>query len=120
MTMGLSLTQPARATQEITAEDRMERLGGLAPSQLTEALMWLSGYAPATFDAVIDAVEPCPGDGTDDPAPFCERCGADIGVFLKFGLDWRHYRGTTLRDIELFDPGHASLLAWRMTATTAV
>ena len=68
----------------------------------------------AVADAVADAVEPCPGDGSDDPAPYCERCGADIGVFLRFGLDWRHYRGAGLDDIELFDPGHAPVVAWRM------
>jgi len=86
-------------------------LGGWSCGEVHEALLWLSGYAPAVFDAVADAVEPCLSDGTDDPAPFCERCGADIGVFLKFGLDWRHYRGTDLTDIELFDPGHTPVLA---------
>jgi len=40
-------------------------------------------------------------------------CGGDIGVFLKFGLDWRHYRGTDLTDLELFEPGHRPVLAWR-------
>lgn len=118
--MGPSLTQPARAAREITDEDRMERLGDLTGRQCTDALLWLSGYAPAVFDAVIDAVQPCPGDGTDDPAPFCQQCGADIGIFLKLGLDWRHYRATTLDDIELFDPGHAPVLAWRITASAAI
>jgi hypothetical protein len=46
------------------------------------------------------------GDGSEDPEPFCDRCGADIGIFLKFGLDWRHYRASSLDDIELFDPGN--------------
>ena len=32
---------------------------------------------------------------------------------LKFGLDWRHYRGTDLTDLELFEPGHTPVLAWR-------
>jgi hypothetical protein len=76
------LTHPAPATHEITAEDRMERLGELTTAQLTDAMLWLSGYAPPIFDAVIAAVEPGPGDdGSNDPAPFCERCGADIGIF---------------------------------------
>jgi hypothetical protein len=52
--------------------------------------------------------------------PFCEKCGADIGIFLRFGFDWRHYRNTANGDIELFDPGHAPRLAWRMTATAAI
>jgi hypothetical protein len=113
MTMGHSLTQPARP-RGITAEDRMELLGQLTPRQQTDALLWLAGYAPDIFDAVAEAVQPIPGDGTDDPAPYCVLYGADIGVFLKLGLDWRHYKATTLDDIELFDPGHAPVLAWRI------
>jgi hypothetical protein len=80
---------------------------------LADLLILLAGYAPDVFDAVADAVEPCTGDGSEDPAPFCAICGGDSGVFLKFGLDWRHYRGTDLTDLELFDPGHRPVLAWR-------
>jgi hypothetical protein len=115
--VGPSLTQPARharGIRGITAEDRMELLGQLTPRQQTDALLWLAGYAPDVFDEVTEAVQPFPGDGSDDPAPFCELCGADIGVFLKLGLAWQHYRATSLRDIELFDPGHAPVLAWRI------
>jgi hypothetical protein len=97
----------------------MEVLGQLPPSQQTDALLWLAGYAPAVFDAVTDAIQPCCGDGSDDPAPFCAQCGADISVFLKFGLDWRHYKASTLDDIELFDPGHAPVLAWRIHTPAA-
>jgi hypothetical protein len=111
--MGTSLSQAALASHRITAEDRMERIGQLTTKQLTDALLFLAGYAPATFDAIAEAVEPCAGDGTDDPAPYCHICGGDIGIFLKFGLDWRHYVGTDLSDIELIDPGHKPVLAWR-------
>jgi hypothetical protein len=111
--MGLSLTQAAPPAHQITDDDRMERIGQLTTKQLTDALLFLAGYAPAVFDAVAEAVEPCAGDGSDDPAPFCATCGGDIGVFLKFGLDWRHYTGTDLSDIELTDPGHRPVLAWR-------
>jgi hypothetical protein len=83
----------------------VERIGQLTTRQLTDALIWLAGYAPGVFDVVADAVEPFAGDGSEDPAPFCAVCGGDIGVFLKFGLDWRHYRGTDLTDLELFEPG---------------
>jgi hypothetical protein len=92
---------------------RIERLGEFSPQQLTEGMIFLSDYAPEVFDAVLDAVEPCVRDGSDEPAPFCDRCGADIGIFLKFGRDWRHYRGATLSEVELFDPGHAPVVAWR-------
>jgi hypothetical protein len=114
--MGHSLTQTGRRVPGITAEDRMERIGQLSVQQQADALLWLAGYAPDVFDAVADAVEPCLDGGLDDPAPFCSRCGADIGVFLKLGLDWRHYRGSTLDDIELFEPGHPPVLAWRLHA----
>jgi hypothetical protein len=48
-----------------------------------------------------------------------DQCGADIGFFLRFGLEWRRYRSAD-DEIELFDPGHAPHLAWRMTAVTAI
>jgi len=112
--MRTSLSQVAPASHPITAEDRMERIGQLTAKQQTDALLWLAGYAPTVFDAVAEAVEPCMGDGTDDPAPYCAVCDGDIGIFLKFGLDWRHYTGTDLSDIELHDPGHRPVLAWRM------
>jgi len=86
---------------------------------MSDALTWLAGYSPITFDATLDATEPCPDDDTPDPAadpePYCETCGADIGIFLRLGLDWQHYRGdgTTSGPIELFDPGHTPVLAWR-------
>jgi hypothetical protein len=115
--MGTSLTQAAPAGHRITAEDRMERIGQLTTRQQTDALLWLAGYAPSVFDAVAEAVEPCAGDGTDDPAPYCAICGGDIGIFLKFGLAWQHYTGTDLTDIELLDPGHAPVLAWRNPGT---
>ena len=74
---------------------------GLSPTQA----------APAVFDAVAEAVEPCAGDGSEDPEPFCATCGSAIGVFLKLGLEWRHYTGTDLTDIVLFEPGHQPVLA---------
>jgi hypothetical protein len=114
-----SLTQAARAAHRITADDRMERIGQLTTKQLTDALLFLAGYAPAVFDSVAEAVEPCAGDGDEDPAPYCAICGGDIGVFLKFGLDWRHYTGTDLTDLELVEPGHRPVLAWRSPGSPA-
>jgi hypothetical protein len=65
----------APAAHRITAEDRVERIGQLTTRQLTDALLWLAGYAPDVFDVVADAVEPFAGDGSEDPAPFCAVCG---------------------------------------------
>jgi hypothetical protein len=40
--------------------------------------------------------------------------GGDIGIFLRFDLlDWRHFTGTDLTDLELTEPGHRPVLAWR-------
>jgi hypothetical protein len=71
-----------------------------------------------TLAANADPNGPNPDDrGYDgEPAPVCGQCGADIGIFIKFGLDWRHYQATALDDIALFDPGHAPVLAWRIHA----
>jgi hypothetical protein len=42
-------------------------------------------------------------------------CGADIGIFVKFGLDWRHYReGASLGEAEIFDPGHVPEPLWHI------
>lgn len=61
--------------------------------------------------------------------PVCVICGEKIGIFLRLGLDWRHYRetresslvsgqdrlsGTGVGQIELFDPGHAPVVTWRL------
>ena len=54
--------------------------------------------------------------GAADPAPICGRCGGDLGIFLRFGLDWRHYTGTGLHDIEMYEPGHPAELTWRSPA----
>ncbi len=133
--MSVSLTQHARAVYPIGPQERLERLGACTPEQITAGLIWLSGYDPGTFDAVLEAIETRSGDpdANDEPAPYCALCGASIGIFLRFGLDWRHYReaappgtraagpgsrlspgeGAAFGRIELFDPGHTPVAAWR-------
>ena len=111
------------------------RLRGLTRQQLTDRLKWLAWYQPGIYTAVMDYMDfsdalaadtdPTGGD-LDDleadevPMPVCRLCGADIGIFVKFGLDWRHYReGATLGQAEIFDPGHAPELAWRLPGPAA-
>ena len=120
------------------------RLRGLSHQQLADRLNWLSWYQPGIFAAVMDygqfsddlaadadptspASDPDDDSGNfdraEDPAPVCAQCGSDIGIFLKFGLQWRHYRGgDALGQAEIFDPGHEPELAWRLPgpASTAV
>jgi hypothetical protein len=132
MTVGLSLSQHDREAQQIQARERMERLRAFSPDQMAAGLIWLLGYDQRTFDAVLDAVEPCAGDEAppgNEPEPVCGICGEHIGIFLRLGLEWRHYRatrdsslvgdqdrlsGTGIGQIELFDPGHAPVVTWRL------
>ena len=48
-------------------KESTERIGQLTTRQLTDALLWLAGYAPDVFDVVADAVGPFAGDGSEDP-----------------------------------------------------
>jgi hypothetical protein len=107
------------------------RLRGLSRQQLADRLNWLSWYQPGIFAAVMDygqfsddlaadtdPTAPDP-DLAQDPIPVCARCGSEIGIFLKFGLVWRHYRGgEALGQAEIFDPGHEPELAWRLPGPT--
>jgi hypothetical protein len=111
------------------------RLRGLTAEQLEGAMTFLAFWSPAAYAAVLDYCEatnwgagpdalagPDPEDddhGTTDPEPVCGRCGADIGIFVKFGLQWLHYKGTGLDDIELYDPGHPPQVTWRTPASVA-
>jgi hypothetical protein len=104
------------------------RLRGLSHHQLVDRLSWLSWYQPGTFTAVMDYMEFCdavaadtdptsagrdPDDSGEAPAPMCAKCGANVGIFVKFGLEWRHYReGDALGEAEIFDPGHAPEVLW--------
>jgi hypothetical protein len=108
------------------------RLRGLGRQQLADRLNWLSWYQPGIFAAVMDYgqfsddlaadTDPTTPDPdpdyfghAEDPVPVCARCGSEIGIFLKFGLQWRHYRGgDALGQAEIFDPGHEPDLAWRL------
>ena len=137
MTISLSNHDPSMWPVESFDEDPYDedspdeaRLRGLTHEQLADRLTWLAWYQPGVFNAVMDYMDfsdalaadadPASPDlhnrGYDgEPAPVCGRCGADIGIFIKFGLNWRHYReGAALGQAEIFDPGHAPELAWRL------
>ncbi|TVZ00004.1 hypothetical protein EAS64_38615 [Trebonia kvetii] len=112
------------------------QLRGLSPQQLQDAMTFVAFWSPGTFTAALDYCESTdwgwsgfdpdlePGSESDtnpgdDPAPVCARCGGNLGIFLKFGLDWRHYRGEGLDNLELYDPGHAPKITWRPAPTLA-
>jgi hypothetical protein len=128
--MTTSLSNQARSARPVDGFDEdpysgdtpdEARLRGLTRQQLADRLNWLSWYQPGIFNAVMDygqfsddlAADPDPDPG--EPSPVCARCGSDIGIFLKFGLQWRHYRGgDALGQAEILDPGHEPELAWRL------
>ena len=128
-----SLPYPAESPQDGDGDQFTERLQGLTHEQLLNAMTFLAFWNASAFTAVLDYCEATAWgeDGFDpdlvydpdndpdpggDPAPVCGRCGGDLGIFLKLGLDWRHYRGAGLDDIELYEPGHPPELTWRFPA----
>ena len=133
--MLVSVTHPTpSAHPDADYEDNPHdmRLRGLTRQQLEDRLAWLSWYNPGAFTATMDymdhvdaiaaGTDPTPGGdpaGDGEPAPYCLRCGGDIGIFIRFGLDWRHYRGIGFDEIELTDPGHAPQVGLRAGASMA-
>ena len=109
---------PSHATLEFSPQERAERLAATTPGQRTEALLFLSGYAPATLDTILDAVEPsdetADPDAGEDTQPACAECGEPVAIFLLLGLDWRHYRGQEPGGpFEIYDSGHDPVLTWQ-------
>ena len=110
-------TAPGPALRQ---QDRIARLTAMTPEDTHAGLLWLAMNYPDVCDAMLDKVEYDAIDDPDpgrEPEPFCAQCGADIGIFLRYGLAWRHYRGdgTVIGQIELFDPGHQPAVSWRLT-----
>lgn len=99
-------------------DGRLARLASIDTPRMAAALAFLAGCEPETFDYVLDCVGMFPEDEPDpwdEPEPYCAQCGGQVGIFLRFGLEWRHFRGDgTISAAELFDPGHAPAVAWRL------
>jgi hypothetical protein len=119
--MGIIVSKCIRDAQQISPRERLHRLAAVTADRRTEALQFLAGYDPGTFDAILDAVELGGEDGdlgaAENSVPFCVECGEEIGIFLRYGLGWQHYRDhgddMTYGRFEVFDAGHAPVLAWR-------
>ena len=98
---------PAAGTSQL---DRISRLSALGPEDTVAGLLWLAMNFPAVCDAMLDKAE-CDAVDDEDPCeesePFCAECGPDLGIFLRYGTDWRHCRNdaTAIGQIEVFDPG---------------
>lgn len=117
--MSLSLSQLSPSALDNPSPDtlrRMDRLSALSDQQLFSGMIWLADDDPRVFDAMLDVIEGFPTeepDGDGEPVPVCLICGANVGIILKFGLDWRHYKGS-LDCIEIYDPGHLPVVSWRV------
>lgn len=117
-----SLSQPDLGTHPFGDTPAVERLRGLDGQQLADRLTWLSWWSPGTFAVVMDYMQyvddltadddPEAGD-LDDPAPYCTVCCGEVGIFVRYSLNWQHYVRTAEGSLELFDPGHEPEVAWR-------
>ena len=111
----------ARRIRAADASIRLEQLDALDPDQLTAGMAWLAGFNPAVFDATLDAALTVDDDrhtqDEQDAEPYCTSCGATIGIFLRYGTDWRHFRGDgTAAKAEVYETDHAPVVGWRHTA----
>jgi hypothetical protein len=94
--------------------DRLLRLDGLDPDDMTCALAYLAEYSPAAFDTILDALGPA-GPATQDDAsevPYCATCGAPLAIFMADGPYYRHYQETN-DDYQRYSVDHPTTLAWR-------
>jgi hypothetical protein len=105
------------------ARQRLDQLDTLDPDQLAAGRAWLAGYSPVTFDAALDAARTLENDGInrneDDSEPYCTKCGATIGIFLRYGNAWRHFRGdvTAASKAEPYEADHVPVVGWRPAQT---
>ena len=81
---------PVSAIPAPWQQDRIARLTALTPEDAHAGLLWLAMNHPDTCDAMLDKIDYDAIDDPDpgrEPEPYCARCGADIGIFLRYGPD---------------------------------
>jgi hypothetical protein len=88
--MGIIVSERIRTAQRVSPRERLDRLAVVTADSRTETLQFLAGYDPGTFDAVLNAVEPCDEDGAPDVAEdsvlFCAlNAGKRSGSFSAMG-----------------------------------
>ncbi len=116
---------PACGIREFTGEDdgHLGRAVALARAQILLADLAAVVERRAAADVAPEAAEPEDDEDQDDEdqddddedEPFCTECGADVGIFIGHGDAWLHYtgEGTVASPVELYDAGHAPVVAWR-------
>jgi hypothetical protein len=118
MAMNVILTDYDRAACGFSPQERIERLATISAERKNWALMFLSGYAPAVFDAVLDQVEPGDErstDGRQESEPYCARCGQEIEPVPVLALGWQHAADgdTTVVRLGAAAGDHEPAVAWR-------
>jgi hypothetical protein len=122
MTMRSIIAEDAQSALPIPAigpHPRLDRIAAATSEQLRTAFIFLSAFSPDAFDYAMDAAE----SGNDEPGatgeaePVCAICDGKIGIFLDRGLAWQHYTGdgTTAGQHQIYDPGHAPAVTWRLS-----
>jgi hypothetical protein len=121
MTMRSIIAEDAQSALPIpplATHPRLDRVAAATFEQLSAALIFLSVFESDAFDHAMDVAQSDddnPG-ATGEAEPVCAICDGKIGIFMERGLAWRHYAGdgTTVGQQEIYDPGHAPVVTWRL------
>ena len=110
--------QSAPPILAISSHPRLDRVAAATSEQLSAALVFLSVFEPDAFDHSMDVAQSDddnPG-ATGEAEPVCAICDGKIGIFMERGLAWQHYTGdgTTVGQQQIYDPGHAPVVTWRL------
>jgi hypothetical protein len=104
--------------------ERLELLGVMDPDDMRTSLASFASMYPQVFDfalvrdrAMVERLNARIDEyWADDEEPYCDTCGASLGIFHGRGDAWLHYTGagTVASPVELFDAGHEPVIAWRL------
>jgi hypothetical protein len=127
MTMRSIIAEDAQLALPIPAispHPRLDRVAAANLEQLSAALIFLSVFEPDAFDHAMDVAQSDddnPG-ATGEAEPVCAVCGSKIGIFLERGLAWLHYAGdgTTAGQQHIYDPGHTTVVTWRLSEDSQI
>ena len=109
-------TEPIREISQLAWIGRRAALGS---ENTVVGLLWLAMNFPTVYDAMLDKTEFDAGDDEDpgqEPEPYCAECGV---LTSASSCATAATGSTTTGQIEVFDPGHDPVLAWRLSGIPA-